>query len=231
MAMGPARTEAGRPFRSPALRALWRAKVVASSRLRLRRFGFEGRSYPFFFHPYNKTWANERQVEVPIARRVVRGVDPARTLEVGNVLSHYVRVRHRVLDKYERAPGVANEDFLDHSPDDPYRLVLAVSTFEHIGWDEDDRDPRKFLRAVQHAQGILAPGGLLAFTVPLGYNPEVDRFAASRPPGFHFAFMESLGPQPGQWRQAERCAGETHPYDPTGKARGILVASWQKHRR
>ncbi|HUR26158.1 MAG TPA: hypothetical protein VM327_09125 [Candidatus Thermoplasmatota archaeon] len=200
------------------------AKMLATIRIRNSRgFMFEGERYHFLFHRYNCTWINERQVEVPVLRRSARGVRHDEVLEVGNVLSHYGRVRHRVVDKYERARGVSNEDFLHHRPPNPYRLILSISTFEHIGWDEADRDPRKFLLAVRHAQGLLAPGGLLALTVPLGYNPEVDRFVASPPDGFKVRFLERFGPLPGHWRQADRCTGETHPYDPAGKASGIAV--------
>jgi hypothetical protein len=37
-------------------------------------------------------------------------------LEVGNVLSHYFPVHHDVLDKYEKAKGVINEDVVEFSP-------------------------------------------------------------------------------------------------------------------
>ena len=55
----------------------------------------------------------------------------------------------------------------------------SASTLEHVGWDETPRDPEKILRAVDHFRGMLAPGGLLAVTFPLGYNREMDAMLAS----------------------------------------------------
>ena len=64
-------------------------------------------------------------------------------LEVGNVLGHYVPVEHLVVDKYEQAPGVLNDDVADLDLGRQFDLVLAVSTLEHVGLDEETRDPDK----------------------------------------------------------------------------------------
>jgi hypothetical protein len=142
-----------------------------------RRGTFEamGESYEYFYHSYNWTWDNERAVEVPVAWRAVRRHPPERILEVGNVLSHYFRVRHDVVDKYERGRGVINEDVVDYRPAKRYDLVVSISTLEHVGWDEEPKDPGKVLVAVERLRSLLAPGGRLVATIPLGYNPGLDR--------------------------------------------------------
>jgi hypothetical protein len=73
-----------------------------------KTFTFNGKTYYYFVHKYNTTWKNERAVEVPIIWDIVREHYrwEKRVLEVGNVLSHYFRVFHGVLDKYEVAEGV-----------------------------------------------------------------------------------------------------------------------------
>lgn len=205
-----------------------RARLLAQN---VRGFTFEGVRYRFAAARYNATWTNERQVELPVMRRIVETAsseERAGMLEVGNVLSHYGLGGHAVVDKYERAPGVRNEDFLDHWPERPYRLVVAISTFEHIGWDEPDRDAGKFWRSLRHADEILVPGGRLAFTVPLGHNPEVDRFADAPPAGYQVGFLERSGPGPGQWREARSCPAATHPYSVTCYASAVAVV---RHRR
>lgn len=200
------------PIRNRMLRALWRAKLGAGLRWRLRRgFRFQGRRHPFLVARYNLTWVNERQVEVPLARAALRDAPGPRVLEVGNVLTHYGRIHHTVVDKYEHAPGVRNEDFLDHAGG-PYDLIVAISTFEHIGWDEPDRDPAKFLRALDKARTLLAPGGRLFATVPLGYNPAVDTFVARPSAPFRVAFLRRSGPGPGQWEEADDVDPALHPY-------------------
>lgn len=145
-----------------------------------RAFEFAGKSFPYFIHHFNWTWSNERSVEIPLALEPLGAHTGRRVLEVGNVLSHYVKVDHDILDKYERAPHVLNVDAVDFRADRPYDLILSISTLEHVGWDEPVREPEKPFRAWENLCGLLAPGGLLFATAPLGYNPEFDRLLAER---------------------------------------------------
>jgi len=98
---------------------------------------------------------------------VVRQHPDERILEVGNVLAHYYPHQHDVLDKYEQAPGVMNGDVVDFRPGKLYDLIVSISTLEHVGWDEEPRDPLKFLRGVEHLTTLLAPGGRMLVTLPI----------------------------------------------------------------
>jgi len=80
------------------------------------RFTLGGEEYPYFYHWYNRTWRNERTVEIPIVRRILEARPEASVLEVGNVLSHYFGKDHEVVDKYEKAHGVQNIDVSISSP-------------------------------------------------------------------------------------------------------------------
>jgi hypothetical protein len=122
------------------------------------------------------TWACERSVEVPIAKWYLDQSPADKVLEVGNVLSHYFPVTHDVLDKFERGPGIINEDIVDFVPKKPYRLIISISTFEHIGFDDEDTEPsdKKIRSAIAACRKQLEPGGTLVITVPLGYNPSLD---------------------------------------------------------
>jgi SAM-dependent methyltransferase len=150
------------------------AGLPATVRGSRRAFAFRGANYPYLFHRHGFTWLNERAVEVPIAARALRGAPDARVLEVGNVLGHYGHTGHTVVDKYERGPGVINVDALAFEPPERYDLILSVSTVEHIGWDETQRDPQRAERTVEALARHLAPGGLLLITLPVGYNPVLD---------------------------------------------------------
>ncbi len=145
-------------------------------------FEFEGKSLPLFYHRYNMTWANERAVEVPIAAEFLRRSAGKRVLEVGNVLSHYGDVDHTILDKYERGPGILSEDIADYSSADRFDLILSISTFEHIGFDDeaDGDSGEKIALAIDTCRGLLAADGQLGLTLPLGYNPALDRMIADR---------------------------------------------------
>jgi hypothetical protein len=148
-------------------------------------FSFEGELYRYKSHWHNLTWQNERAVEIPIVQEALRRatLQSGHILEVGNVLSHYGRVHHDVLDKYEQAPRLIRADVLDFQTDRPYDLIVSISTLEHVGWDEQPRDPAKFERAVLHLRTLLAPRGRLFATVPMGYNSHVDElFIEGRAP-------------------------------------------------
>jgi hypothetical protein len=140
-------------------------------------FVVDGTALPYFRHGYHYTWLNERAVEIPLAEAALDAAGTsARVLEVGNVLGHYRPVTHTVVDKYERSPGVRNVDVVDIGADlaGPYDLILAVSTLEHVGLDEAVQDPEKPARAIAHLTSLLAPGGRLWCTFPVGYNPALD---------------------------------------------------------
>lgn len=146
-------------------------KIFKSS----RTFTFQGKTYNYFYHWYNVTWTNERAVEIPIAREIVRKYQGERILEVGNVLSHYFSVNHDILDKYEKGEDVINQDIVDFQPRGKYHLIIGISTLEHIGWDETPREPRKILLAIENLKRCLAPGGEIVVTLPLGQNHEMDK--------------------------------------------------------
>jgi SAM-dependent methyltransferase len=152
-----------------------RPGIVLAHRVRPGTFTFAGVEYRYFAHPYNETWRNERAVELPIVLRALDERPGARVLEVGNVLAHYGRGGHEVIDKYEAAPGVRAVDVAELDPADKYDLIVTISTLEHVGLDEDVRDPAKPRRAVERMVSALAPGGMLLVTVPLAYNENLDR--------------------------------------------------------
>jgi SAM-dependent methyltransferase len=155
------------------------AKIVRTfkkiaSRLTLRRFTLAGIKYKYLRHPYNTTYANERAVEIPVIWEVVKKYRGGKILEVGNVLSHYFPVSHDILDKYEKAEGVINQDIVEFQPPKKYDLIVSISTIEHIGWDENPREPLKILNAIEHLKQLLGPGGQVIATLPIGYNPDMD---------------------------------------------------------
>lgn len=156
--------------------ARWAVGRPGAGRSSAATFRYDGADHPYLRHAYNYTWLNERAVEVPLAAAVLAatGADPARVLEIGNVLAHYRPVAHTVVDKYEQAPGVHNIDVVDIDLPGPFDLVLAVSTLEHVGLDEAVRDPEKPARAIERLASLLAPGGRLWCTFPVGYNDALD---------------------------------------------------------
>lgn len=142
-----------------------------------RPFDLGGERFVHLVHPF--ILENERTVEIPLALRLVERRPGARILEVGNVLSAYRRFDHTVVDKYEKAGGVINADIVDYRPGRPFDLILCLSTLEHVGWDETPRDDGKIALALAAMASLLAPGGELLVTMPLGYNENLDRLLDS----------------------------------------------------
>jgi hypothetical protein len=140
-----------------------------------RTFTLGRETYRYFIHRHKMTWRTERSLEIPIVRRIMEEYRGRSILEVGNVLSHYFPCTHDVLDKYEKADGVVNEDIVDYRPAKRYDLIASISTLEHVGWDEQPRNPVKVLDAFENLRNLLAPGGRIVITFPLGYNPALER--------------------------------------------------------
>ncbi|NYZ75682.1 hypothetical protein H0N98_00320 [Candidatus Micrarchaeota archaeon] len=134
-----------------------------------------GRKYHYSHHAYLLTFQNERAVEIPLAYECLQEYQGKKILEVGNVLSYYYPVYHDIVDKYETADWVINEDIVDFSSPHKYDLIICISTLEHIGWDApEEKDETKTLRTVNKFRTLLGKGGTAVVTFPVGYNPYLD---------------------------------------------------------
>ena len=209
----------------------WRRAFLSAyyRRFKSRRsFTARGVDYRYFYHAYNQTYCNERAVEIPIVWPIVQRVPPERVLEVGNVLSHYFSTRHDVVDKYERAPGVQNADVVDFRPAKAYDLIVSISTLEHVGFNEQPLEPGKPWRAIGHLRRCLSPQGRLVITVPMGYNPHLDRMLESGRIPLDDPLCLCRISRDNRWREASweeiRHARYGHPYR---NANGLVVATFQ----
>lgn len=193
--------------------------------VRVRGFTFNGCPYPYFVHLYNTTWKCERAVEIPIVMRWISSKGHSNVLEIGNVLSHYFDFKHDIVDKYEKAEGVINVDVLDFVADKRYDLIVAISTLEHIGWDEKPRDPEKILGCIRHLKKLLSKGGTLILTVPAGYNSYLDDIirerAIEQAQFYHFKRTGRI-----RWVQSEFKDIDGLPYgSPWGAANALTIVS------
>jgi len=161
-----------------------------------KKFLFRGKKYTYLARRYNSTWQNERAVEIPIALEAIKSFSGRRILEVGHVLGHYVPTYHDVIDKYETGPGIINEDAATFHPKELYDMIISVSTIEHIGWDEEPKDPESLLRAIKNLkENCLCPGGTLFVTTPFGWNPFLDECLASGKLTFDETYyLKRIGP-------------------------------------
>jgi len=192
-----------------------------------RSFRWGSREVPYFHHAYNYTWLNERAVEVALALEVLDAHAGGSVLEIGNVLGHYRTLDHLVVDKYEQAPGVVNADVADFETDCRFDLILAVSTLEHVGFDESVRDPEKPARALERLRSLLAPGGRLWVTIPVDYNPDLDRHLRAADLGFTSVRALRRDDRRNRWREVPLDEVWTARYDwLLYTAHGVVVAEY-----
>jgi hypothetical protein len=206
--------------------------VVVSRFARTRHFTFDGRQYPYLVHPYNETWSNERAVEVPIVLDELRHA-AGPVLEIGNVLSHYGPTSHHIVDKYERAPNVVNED-IETFTGGPYELIVTISTLEHVGWNRrEETRPERLLAVLEHIRTLLLPGGRMVATVPLGYNHWLDERLRLDDLPWKRRFLRRISRR--DWRQCNATEVATARYgSPYPRANAIAVLTMpaaESHRR
>lgn len=154
------------------LQAPWRRWQSAD-----RYFSIFDKKRPYAIYSYNATWRNERAVEIAISQDFLAEMKGKKILEVGNVTSYYQPIQHQVLDKYEKHPDVLNVDFIDYHPPVLFDAFISISTFEHIGWDEEPKDPHKVKAAFSHLKNLVRFPENVLITFPLGYQPVLDEMA------------------------------------------------------
>lgn len=149
--------------------------VRLSRKIRNDVFYIKDEKYPYFVSNYNAI-NTERTVEIPWVKNILRQYESSEILEVGNVLSNYISFSHDIVDKYESGPGIINEDIVAFDTGKRYDLIITISTLEHIGFDEPQKESGKNVLAFENLKKLLKTGGKMVITVPLGYNPEIDEF-------------------------------------------------------
>jgi len=211
----------------------WLAYLFYRLFRRHKVFTFEGKSYKYFYHLYNRTVAGERVVEIPLAKELLGEYFGKKILEVGNVMPHYFKINHDVLDKYEKAKGVINKDVVTFKPKKKYDLILAISTLEHVGYSYGEKkDPDKFLKAVGNLKTLLADGGLLFTTFPIYLNPGIDNlFKKNRMPFDEEYYMKRVSFW-NEWEQIDRkIAEKKNNYDSVYANANILFIGKHRNKR
>jgi hypothetical protein len=64
---------------------------------------------------------------------------------------------------------------VSYQPARRYGLIISILTLEHVGWDEHPREPMKIIWALQNLLHYLNDQREIIITLPVGYNPTVDR--------------------------------------------------------
>ena len=195
----------------------------------LKKFTFQQKKYNYFYHKYNKTWLCERTVEIPIVWDIVEKCT-GNILEVGNVLTHYHAVHHDIVDKFEKAEGVINQDVVDINLPKKYDLIVTISTIEHVGWDEEPkshnvrREPEKIIKALDNLKKLLNPNGKIVVTLPIGHNLDLDAALKTGTVRFDKLFCLKRVSKDNRWVEANWEEVKDSKYDsPFACANGLII--------
>lgn len=202
---------------------------------RNQSFTFKGKAYKYFFHNYNNTWDNERGVEIALFDAYINELTAQKKsiLEVGNVLNRYKKNDGKwvVVDKFEAGENVINEDILTFNNNQKYDFIFSISTMEHVGFDDDQKDPDKVDAAIQNIKSLLKPGGVYMMSHPLNYNPAFDQKIFANLYGFNEqVYLKRLGYR--NWVESEKEEMQSVKYDtPYNAANGLVVCIYGDSRR
>lgn len=170
-----------------------------------KTFVFNSSKYKYFYHIYNRTVAGERVIEIPIAKRLLDKYEGRNILEVGNVFSHYYKIKHEVLDKYERENGVINKDVINYKSKKKYDLILSVSTMEHVGFSYGEKlDPAKFSIGIRNLKTLIKPGGVLFITVDPFVNQGIKKLINENKMPFTKNYFMKRTSFLNEWKQISR---------------------------
>lgn len=197
---------------------------MAISRIYLEKkkgfFIFQNKKYEYFYHLYNCTCLNERAVEIPIVWEIARNYSGKRILELGNVLSHYYDFPHDIIDKYEKAEGVINQDIINFEPKEKYDLIVSISTLEHVD---------KVLSALENLKRNLKPGGKIIVTMSLGWNKDFDKLLWDGKLAFEKQYFMKKISDKNEWEEVSFAELGNANYDhKTFSARGLFIGTYVK---
>jgi hypothetical protein len=146
-------------------------------------FEYNKEKFKYYIALHNTTFTNEKTIEIPIILDYISKSKNKDVLEIGNVINYYEKVEYDILDKYEKRKGVINSDIIEYKPGKRYDLIISISTFEHIGFDEVTRygenkdilvDQTSLFDAIKNTRNLLNDNGVFVFTAPLGFNNFLD---------------------------------------------------------
>lgn len=198
-------------------------------------FKFNDITYVLSYIKTDHAYRTERVVEIPLGKEfIIRHHHKNRLLEVGNTMQYYMfdtNIWWDIVDKYEKHKGVLNEDILEFSPKEKYDAILSISTLEHVGFDEEPQDDSKSLKAFESVYNLLKPKGNALITVPLGYNPEIDRLLSERIlekriKGTKIYYLNRISPY-NEWSQTSEYTEVKYGY-PFNNANKIAIITMRK---
>lgn len=198
-------------------------------------FIFDNKRINYFYHLYNTTFRKERIIEIPIIMFLLKEYKGREILEVGNVLNHYIKFKHDVVDKYEVYPEVINEDIMTYKPNKSYDLIVSISTIEHIGWDGKSdyyrrKDKNIIIKAITNLSNLLKRNGKLIYTFPLGYNLYLDKLLKDKKLPFTEIYYMKRISKDNKWKQVNYAEIKNIKYGfPYQNANGMVIGIIHKH--
>lgn len=129
----------------------------------------------YFYHEYNRTWENERFIEVPIAKYFIDKFNINNCIELGAVMPYYGYECPVVIDPHDSYDKCHRINGLDYDYTD--KNVVSISTIEHFKPDEYNN--RKINDGFTCLTKIIKESSNYLITWPIGYNKILDTTVAN----------------------------------------------------
>jgi len=168
-----------------------------------KKFFFKNTELKYFVDFNNGTHTNERIIEIPILLNYIKNYSGKSILEIGNVLSKYHNFNHVIIDKYEKDKEVLNQDVSEFCLQKKFDLIISVSTLEHVGFDEEEKDPNKILLGIKNLERHLKENGIIIVTLPLGYNFPMDKMIRESKIEFNQKYFLKRTSSRNTWKQVK----------------------------
>ena len=115
-------------------------------------------------------------------------------------------------------------------PSEKYDLIVSVSTLEHVGWNEEPKEPTKSLAAIENLKNCLVPTGIIVVTLPLGENPYLDKLLKEKELQFTQQYFLKRISSNNKWVQAEWKDIQNSAYNyPFPFANGVVIGVIEKN--
>ncbi len=178
-----------------------------------KTFLLNGERIPYVFT--GESYRGPRCIEYPIGLKYLEMFRGKKVLEVGNTMRMHFNMKHDTIDKYDSRKGAMPIDLFDYDQKRKYDLILSISTLEHVGWDEHPRVHGLFIPAIRKLKSHLKKGGLLVFTIPLGYNKDIDKLFENRKLNFERYYLKKANSL-NEWVQNSEKEALRTPYGGPG---------------
>ncbi len=138
-----------------------------------RSFKFQKKTYYYFYHAYYRTWTNEKAVEIPIFYEILKKFKFKTVVEIGNVLSHYFHINHKIIDLDKNIHNINNQISSSFYLNKKYDLIFSISILNHLNWQGIRSNSDILVTIIEKLKKYLTPKGKIIVSFSLSFDKDL----------------------------------------------------------